>query len=180
MKGALRAPCCEWPCGRSPDFFLRLVSPRKCFCIGLVVLVSWCAACLTAQDGPRRVIVRLVVCLIMLLALPATAIPQSLPRSVLILDQSDTHSAWYASFSAAFRSTLHAGSADHTSVYAEHLDFSRFGGNPVRRSVAQLSSGKISLKADRLVGRPGGVIVGIFAALTGGALAWNTHRICRN
>ena len=65
----------------------------------------------------------------MLLALPATAIPQSLPRSVLILDQSDTHSAWYASFSAAFRSTLHAGSADHTSVYAEHLDFSRFGGN---------------------------------------------------
>ena len=75
-----------------------------------------------------RVIVLLVVCLLMLLALPATAISQSLPRSVLILDQSDTHSAWYASFSAAFRSTL-AGSADHTSVYAEHLDFSRFGGN---------------------------------------------------
>ena len=74
------------------------------------------------------VIVRLVVCLLMLLALPATAISQSLPRSVLILDQSDTHSAWYASFSAAFRSTL-AGSGDHTSVYAEHLDFSRFGGN---------------------------------------------------
>ena len=75
------------------------------------------------------VIVRLVVCLVMLLALPATAISQSPPRSVLILDQSDTHSAWYASFSAAFRSTLRAGSADHTSVYAEHLDFSRFGGN---------------------------------------------------
>lgn len=75
------------------------------------------------------VIVRLVVCLVVLVALPATALPQSLPRSVLILDQSDTHSAWYASFSAAFRSTLHAESADHTSVYAEHLDFSRFGGD---------------------------------------------------
>ena len=74
------------------------------------------------------VIVRLVVCLVTLLALPTTATAQSLPRSVLILDQSDTHSAWYASFSAAFRSTL-AGSGDHTSVYAEHLDFSRFGGN---------------------------------------------------
>ena len=74
-------------------------------------------------------IVRLVVCLVMLLALPATAIAQAPPRSVLILDQSDTHSAWYASFSAALRSTLHAGSADHTSVYAEHLDFSRFGGS---------------------------------------------------
>src|SRR6185436_9827289 len=74
------------------------------------------------------VIVRLVLYFVMLLALPATAISQSLPRSVLILDQSDTHSVWYAAFSVAFRSTLHAGSADHTSIYAEHLDFSRFSG----------------------------------------------------
>jgi signal transduction histidine kinase len=51
----------------------------------------------------------------------------SLPRSVLILDQSDAHSAWYGPFSAAFRSTLYARSADRISVYAEHLDLSRFG-----------------------------------------------------
>jgi signal transduction histidine kinase len=49
-----------------------------------------------------------------------------LPRTVLILDQSDTHSAWYQPFSASFRSTLQAGSAARISVYAEHLDFSRF------------------------------------------------------
>lgn len=60
------------------------------------------------------------------LAIPAAA--QSLPRSVLILDQSDAHSAWYAPFSGSFRSTLHAGSAERVSVYAEHLDLSRFGG----------------------------------------------------
>ena len=33
-----------------------------------------------------------------------------LPRSVLILDQSDRDSAWYAAFSPAFRSTLNAAS----------------------------------------------------------------------
>ena len=53
---------------------------------------------------------------------------EPLPRSVLILDQSDAHSAWYAPFSAAFRSTLYAGSGERISVYAEHLDLSRFGG----------------------------------------------------
>ena len=47
---------------------------------------------------------------------------------MLILDQSDAHSAWYEPFSAAFRSTLSAGSAERISVYAEHLDLSRFGG----------------------------------------------------
>src|SRR5215475_7291163 len=33
---------------------------------------------------------------------------EPLPRSVLILDQSDADSAWYASFSTVFRSTLRA------------------------------------------------------------------------
>jgi len=52
-----------------------------------------------------------------------------LPRSVLILDQSDTDSAWYAAFSSAFRSTLKVeASAGPISVYAEHLDLSRFKG----------------------------------------------------
>ena len=55
-------------------------------------------------------------------AVPTTAQPQ--PRSVLILDQSDTHSAWYGPFSGAFRSTLYAGSAERIPVYAEHLDLS--------------------------------------------------------
>ena len=47
---------------------------------------------------------------------------------MLILDQSDADSSWYASFSAAFRSTLNAGPAKRISVYAEHLDLSRFRG----------------------------------------------------
>src|SRR5262249_40968979 len=60
-------------------------------------------------------------------AMAATAEP--LPRSVLILDQSDADSVWYAAFAAAFRSTLNAArSSAPISVYAEHLDLSRFGG----------------------------------------------------
>ena len=53
---------------------------------------------------------------------------ESLPRSVLILDQSATSSVWYAAFSPVFRSTLNAGSAKRISIYEEHLDLSRFGG----------------------------------------------------
>jgi signal transduction histidine kinase len=72
---------------------------------------------------------RRLVTLWMLGLVPVSAwAGEPLPRSVLILDQSDAHSAWYAPFSASFRSTLHAGSAGRTSVYAEHLDLSRFGG----------------------------------------------------
>ena len=51
-----------------------------------------------------------------------------LPRSVLILDQSGRDSAWFDAFFSAFRSTLNTKSAMRVSVYAEHLDLSRFGG----------------------------------------------------
>jgi hypothetical protein len=51
-----------------------------------------------------------------------------LPGSVLILDQSGGDSAWFDVFFSAFRSTLNTKSAVHVSVFAEHLDLSRFGG----------------------------------------------------
>ena len=58
----------------------------------------------------------------------AWAANQPLPPSVLILDQSNADSPWYADFSANFRSTLNAGTERHFSVYSEHLDLSRFPG----------------------------------------------------
>src|SRR5262245_10957354 len=57
----------------------------------------------------------------------AGAAPQ-LPRSVLILDQSGSDSVWFDTFFSEFRSTLATQSAKTVSVYAEHLDLSRFGG----------------------------------------------------
>jgi signal transduction histidine kinase len=71
---------------------------------------------------------RLVALLTVGLAPVASLAGEPLPRSVLILDQSDVHSAWYTAFSSAFRSTMNpAGSAAQISIYAEHLDLSRFG-----------------------------------------------------
>jgi signal transduction histidine kinase len=49
-----------------------------------------------------------------------------LPRSILILDQSDRDSAWYAAFAPAFRSTLNAASPAPIAIHAEHLDLARF------------------------------------------------------
>jgi signal transduction histidine kinase len=74
--------------------------------------------------------VRFVLGLVIMLAtLPPAWAADPLPRAVLILDQSDTESAWYAAFSVAFRSTLMAqASAGPISVYTEHLDLSRFKG----------------------------------------------------
>ena len=75
-----------------------------------------------------------------------------LPRSVLILDQSDADSAWYAALSPAFRSTLNAGSAQRISVYSEHLDLSRFT-NPQHDGVLR------SYLLNKFRDRPIGVLV---------------------
>src|SRR5262245_28751876 len=71
---------------------------------------------------------RIVIASIVVLTSAVSAASAQLPRSVLILDQSDTDSAWYEAFSSAFRLTLNARPAVRVSVYAEHLDLSRFGG----------------------------------------------------
>ncbi len=47
---------------------------------------------------------------------------------MLVLDQSDSDSIWFESFSSTFRATLNAKSATQVSVYSEHLDLNRFSG----------------------------------------------------
>jgi signal transduction histidine kinase len=86
-----------------------------------------------AAAAPRRVhlfhsLGCIFVWALAILAQPVSVRAQPLPRSVLILDQSDADSIWYDGFSAAFRSVLNAGSGARVSVYSEHLDFSRFSG----------------------------------------------------
>jgi signal transduction histidine kinase len=91
--------------------------------------------------------------LLMGLAPAVSSAGEPLPRSVLILDQSDADSAWYAAFSSAFRSTLKAAaSAAPVSVYAEHLDLSRFGG-------AQHDDVLRAYLRDKFRQRPIGVVV---------------------
>src|SRR5262244_957508 len=75
-----------------------------------------------------RWLTRVVVTSIVVLASPVAGAAAELPRSVLILDQSGRDSVWFDTFFSAFRSTLATQSAKTVSVYAEHLDLSRFGG----------------------------------------------------
>src|SRR5262245_37779158 len=69
-----------------------------------------------------------LILLIFALPWPVAGAADPIPRSVLILDQADADSPWYAAFSSAFRSTLNASGLARISVYAEHLDLSRFPG----------------------------------------------------
>ena len=80
----------------------------------------------------------------------AWAESEPLPPSVLILDQSDADSPWYADFSAAFRSTLHAGSERRFSVHSEHRVHStlRFCALIFRTSIA-IDRSACSLPRDR-------------------------------
>jgi signal transduction histidine kinase len=93
-----------------------------------------------------------LLCLIAVLIPPASTVAQQVPRSVLILDQSDNESIWYDSFSSAFRAALNAKSKERTSIYGEHLDLSRFGGPKHEETVRTYLRSKYSE-------RPIGVVV---------------------
>ena len=93
----------------------------------------------------------LVVALAVLAPLTSVS-AQSLPRSVLVLDQSDADSAWFEAFSSAFRATLNAKSATQISVYSEHIDLNRFSG-PRHDDVVR------TFLHDKFSERPIGVIV---------------------
>src|SRR5262245_58149191 len=84
---------------------------------------------------------------------PLTSVAETLPLSVLILDQSDADSAWFQAFSSEFRATLNAKSATQISVYSEHVDLNRFSG-PRHDDVVR------AFLHDKFSGRPIGVIVG--------------------
>src|SRR5262245_28972426 len=91
--------------------------------------LEWVSHCdLRAAVGAIRWLTRVILASIVIMTSPIAGGAAQLPRSVLILDQSGRDSVWFDVFFSAFRSTLETKSAMRTSVYAEHLDLSRFGG----------------------------------------------------
>jgi signal transduction histidine kinase len=81
----------------------------------------------------------------------------SLPRSVLYLDQDDPGLAFAAGISAAFRSTLHADSGENITIYAENLDLIRSPG-PRHEEILK------TYLREKYRDRPIGVIVAIGTA----------------
>jgi len=111
------------------------------------------AAPAPAPSGGAKAILLLAVVLTAGLAPAASSAADRLPRTVLVLDQSDADSAWYANFSSAFRATLGAGAAaEPVSVYTEHLDLSRFKGAPYDEALR-------SYLSEKFRDRPIGVVV---------------------
>jgi hypothetical protein len=58
---------------------------------------------------------------------------ESSPHSVLYLDHNDPGEPFGVGMTAAFRSTMNAGSTEHIAIYAEHLDLIRSSGPRSRR-----------------------------------------------
>jgi ABC-type uncharacterized transport system substrate-binding protein len=71
-------------------------------------------------------LVRVFLLLLAVAVNPAAA--QSIPRSILVLDQSDARGPFYQEVFSALRSTINANSKPPITIYAESLDLSRFTG----------------------------------------------------
>src|SRR4051812_19481529 len=69
----------------------------------------------------------IVIVLLRFLCPAICSAADQLPRSVLIIDQSDPDTPWSIGFRGAFRSALAAGSATPVGIYSETLDLARFG-----------------------------------------------------
>jgi hypothetical protein len=103
---------------------------------------------------------RLVVLLMVGLAPSASLAREPLPRSVLYLDENDPGLPFAHDISAAFRSTVTAGSAERIAVYSENLDLVRSSG-PRHEEILK------TYLREKYRDRPVGVIVTIGpAALT--------------
>jgi signal transduction histidine kinase len=81
-------------------------------------------------------------CSIVTVLLAAPAAPQSLPRSVLLLDQYAGSLPWVGLRNAAFRTRLNAGREVPISIYEEYLDFNRFAAPAYKESLKALFRGK--------------------------------------
>jgi signal transduction histidine kinase len=75
-----------------------------------------------------RALSRIFIWLMAMVSLPISAAAESLPRSVLILNQENATTPYHSAFFAAFRSTLNANAATPVSIYSETLEFNEFVG----------------------------------------------------
>jgi signal transduction histidine kinase len=109
-----------------------------------------------------RVIAVLVACM-----LPVPALADPLPRSLLILDQSDVRGPFYYEIFSALRSTVNGSAAAPVTIYAESLNLIRFPSAVYEESLTRHLQVKYQ-------GRQIGVIVAIGVATLEYVLRWRT------
>src|SRR5947209_555606 len=93
---------------------------------------------------------------------------QTIPRSILLLDQSDGRGPLYFSLFSSFLSTVNASSDSPATVYAEGLDLARFSGPAYEEGLRELFRTKYRE-------RPVGVIVAVGAASLSYVLRWRSQ-----
>ena len=108
---------------------------------------------------------RLILCLMALLAPTSLLAQQPLARSILFLDQSETRGPFYHQVFSAFGEVVNADIRLHTTVYAESLDLSRFGGAAYEEDLQR------HLK-EKYQGRRISLVVAVGAATLELALRW--------
>jgi signal transduction histidine kinase len=111
----------------------------------------------------RRIIVFLMACLTPALALAA----DPLPRSILVLDQSDVRGPFYYEIFSGLRTTVNASTGAPVTIYAESLDLSRFTGPIYEESLRQHFRAKY-------LDKPIGVVVAIGSASLEYVLRWRS------
>jgi signal transduction histidine kinase len=124
--------------------------------------------CMTPHQGVRLgndYAGRVFVLFLTLTGSPAAA--QSIPRSILVLDQSEVRGPFYYEVFSALRSTINANSKPPITIYAESLDLSRFTGSAYEQDL------QLHLRA-KYRERPIGVVVAIGDAAFDYLLRWRS------
>jgi len=103
---------------------------------------------------------------ILLLVIVTPAAAQSIPRSILLFEQSDVRGPFYYEIFSAFRSRINSEKLP-TTIYTENLDLSRFYGVTYEESLQRHLQEKYREK-------PIGVIVAIGDASLGYVLRWRS------
>ncbi len=126
------------------------------------LVVGGVAHVMTAQIGT------LIVLLAVALAPDWASAREMRPQSILVLDQSDLRGPFYYQIFSRLRAVVATDAHEHTTLYAENLDLSRFKGPAYEESLQRYLKAKYRDK-------PIGVIVTVGAAALELVLRWRAE-----
>src|SRR5260370_15184256 len=110
----------------------------------------------------------LIVVLVAVMAPAGLSAQEMRPRAILVLDQSDLRGPFYYQVFSGLRAVVATDSHEHTTLYAENLDLSRFEGPAHEESLQRYLKEKYR---DRRIG----VIVAVGAAALELVLRWRAE-----
>jgi ABC-type uncharacterized transport system substrate-binding protein len=120
------------------------------------------------RDQTLRLLGRIIAGLIACLAPGMSMAAEQLPRSLLVLEQSDVTGPFYTAIVSGLRSTLNSSTAFPISIYVEDLDLNRFNGSAYEEGLQVYFKVKYHDK-------PVGIIVAVGSAALEYVLRWRVE-----